>query len=205
MNAILRVDWLPSPDLFVAELVQRVGAGYGRALVPITRALLGAGGDASGLVQFTRDPKTKAAFLLGCAAEEVASLGGRLSGKQDKDYLRAVVEQLKTSARPIRSKRISPDFRRLVALFREEPYRMRVQVVKYMLATHGMTTLSERVAADQVCQLAIECTAMTDGIAGTLIDMIEAAHPVAVRSPSGRRAARSVSMASAYQWDLQPV
>lgn len=172
MNKVEFVRWLPAADQFVSELVERVQAGYSKALVPIGKAIVSAGGDRERMVEFVGSPSAKAAFLLGCCAEEVASLSDRLQGQEEKEFLRAVINELGQHADSLKARRISPDFRRLYSSFREVPTRSRVQTLSYMLDVNGLAEINEIVAADPVCQLAIECTAMTDGIAGVLLDLV---------------------------------
>ncbi len=173
MNFVRSIEWLPAPELFVAELAARVGSGYPKATVPICTAIRRAGAAPDRILAFARDPLARAHFLLGCCAEEIAALEGRLDRRREAAFLRTVVARLRPHARPIPARRISPLLRRLVAAFRADPARTRFRTVLAMLEATGNEDIAALLAADAAAPLAIECSVTVDGIAGTLLRLVE--------------------------------
>ncbi|UUP18334.1 hypothetical protein [Nitratireductor thuwali] len=172
-----RYPYLVSPDPFVRELVARIDRGFPKAAAVMAQAIGMVCGDAERPIRFLRNPASKAAFLVGCCAEEVATLAGNLPSREGRIFLRETIEQLKRHARPLKAKRISPDFRRLVADYRGNPTGMRLKTACYMLRVNGMHQLEEVLIADPVASLSIEVTVVIDGVAGTLLDTMS--HPLA--------------------------
>jgi hypothetical protein len=170
MNVVHSRDWVPDAAPFVAELARRADAGYATAMVPIAKALTMAGAAQGKVLQLAGARRTKAAFLLGCCAEEVAMIDGVLDARSEKAFLRAVAERLRPHARALTFKRIGPDLRRLVAQFRASPARTRLQTVAYMLEVNAMGEIAQRLDSHPVAQLAIECTVGIDGVAGVLVE-----------------------------------
>lgn len=159
-----------SPDRFVHELVRRVDQAYPVTLASITKALASVSGGYPELIGAMRNPLTRSGFLLGCAAEEIVSVSSYLEGKTERAFIRDVVNELRLFARPLPVKRIGPDLRRLLSDFKEHPNRMRVRSVRYMLQLNNLENLAEKLESSGTCALAIECTVVTDEVAGVLWD-----------------------------------
>lgn len=175
MGTSQEITALPAAECFVSELLRRVDDGYPDAIRTIAKAIAAAGGDGSQVVQFARSPLSKAAFTLGCCAEELAALGPRLGTEEGRAFVRDILGELRPHVRPLTIRRLSPDFRRLLAKFRDKPTRMRLRTVQYMLEADGLSALAHLLSDDAVAELTIECTVMIDGVTGVLAESMVAA------------------------------
>lgn len=173
MNSATVIDRLPSASDFVSAMWDRVQDAYPRVMPVVATAIVQAGGDRDAIVRMAGNKANRAAFLMGCCAEELVSSGFTLKGRQAKQYVGDVVATLRPLAWPIRSRRVAPDFRRLLAAYEQEPVRMRVKTIQHMLAVNGLENELAIVSKNEACQLQIECSVTMDGITGCLIEMMK--------------------------------
>ena len=61
-------------------------------------------------VRMVGNKANRAAFLMGCCAEELVSSGFRMKGREARRYIKEVIEALRPMAQPIRSKRVATGF-----------------------------------------------------------------------------------------------
>lgn len=155
---------------FVPELARRIDQAYPATLASITKAIAGAAGGSPELICAMRNPLTRSGFMLGCVAEEIVSVSNLMEDKFERAFIRDVIEELRPFIKPLPAKRIGPDLRSLIRDFKEQPNRMRVKSVRYMLQLNGLLGLADKIELSQGCALAIECTVATDEIAGILWD-----------------------------------
>lgn len=173
MNAASLIDRLPPAHEFVSSMWDRVQDAYPRVMPVVATAIVQAGGNRDAIVRMVGNKANRAAFLIGCCGEELVSSGFAMKGREARHYIGEVIVALRPLARPIRSKRVAPDFRRLLAEYEQEPVRMRVKSIQYMLAVNGMENELAIVAKNAACQLQIECSVTMDGITGCLIEMMK--------------------------------
>ena len=195
MNSATVIDRLPSASDFVSAMWDRVQDAYPRVMPVVATAIVQAGGDRDAIVRMAGNKANRAAFLMGCCAEELVSSGFTLKGRQAKQYVGDVVATLRPLAWPIRSRRVAPDFRRLLAAYEQEPVRMRVKTIQHMLAVNGLENELAIVSKNEACQLQIECSVTMDGITGCLIELMK---------PEGFAEAEG-NEATAVNKDLGPV
>jgi hypothetical protein len=172
MNAA-EIDLFPPAGDFVAAMWERVHNSYPRVMSVVATAIVQAGGDRDAMVQMVSNEANRAAFLMGCCAEELVSSGFQMKGREARRYIGEVIEVLRPLAQPIRSKRVAPEFRRLLAEYEQHPIRMRVNTILYMLAVNGLENEQAILSGDEACQLQIECSVMVDSVAGCLIEMMK--------------------------------
>ena len=162
----------PAASAFVVELQRRVDKAYPDTLRTIARSLVKLGADQSLLLSWMRHDLTRAGFLLGCAAEEIASVGGLFEPAREKRFIREVVACLQAPAKPMPAKRVGPALRRLVKEFKAFPSRSRTRTVQFMLELQQLEEIGARLESDPSRCLAIECTVASDEVAGLLLDQI---------------------------------
>jgi hypothetical protein len=172
----------PPAAIFVAAVWDRVQNAYPRVMSVVATAIVQAGGDRDATVRMVGNKANRAAFLMGCCAEELVSAGFQMKGRAARRYIGDVIEALRPLVRPIGSKRVAADFRRLLRTCEQPLVRMRVNSILYMLAVNGLENEQAIVSGDEACQLQVECSVMVDSVAGCLIEMMKqesSAHPQA--------------------------
>ena len=65
-----------------------------------------------------------------------------------------MIEALRPLAHPITSKRVAPQFRRLLTRYEQHPVRMRAKTIQYMLETSGLEREQTIVGENGACQFA---------------------------------------------------
>ncbi|MCG6114050.1 MAG: hypothetical protein MEQ84_02530 [Mesorhizobium sp.] len=173
MNAVSATDRFPPASDLVSAMWDRVLNSYPRTMSVVATAVVQAGGDRSAIVRMVGKKANRSAFLIGCCAEELVSTGFVLKGREARRYIGEIIDALRPHVTPIRSKRVAPDFRRLLTDYEQHPVRMRVKTVQYMLAVNGLKDEQAIVSDSSACQLQIECSVMMDGITGCLIEMMK--------------------------------
>jgi len=169
----LQIDRYPAAGDFASTMSGRVMDAYPRVMTVVATALVQAGGDREAIVRMVGKKATRAAFLMGCCAEELVSSGIVMKGREARRYIAEVIEALRPLAHPITSKRVAPQFRRLLTRYEQHPVRMRAKTIQYMLETSGLEREQTIVGENGACQLQIECSVTMDGIAGCLVDMMK--------------------------------
>jgi hypothetical protein len=173
MNTTAETDRFPKASDFVAKMWDRVQNAYPSVMSVVATAIVQAGGDRDAIVRMVGNKANRAAFLMGCCAEELVSSGLVMKGREARSYIGEVVEALRPLAQPIRSKRVAPDFRRLLTEYGEHPVRMRAKTINYMLAVNGLQNEQVIVSKNPGCELQIECSVTMDGITGCLVEMMK--------------------------------
>lgn len=172
MNAPLDAHTLPPANDFIAAMWCKVQNAYPRVMSIVATAIVQAGGDKDAIVRMAGNKASRAAFLMGCCAEELVSSGFEMKGRQAKRYVREMIEALCPLVRPMKSKRVAPDFRRLMMEYGQHPVRMRAKTVKYMLAVSGLEREQIIVSENASCQLQVECSVTVDGVTGCLVELM---------------------------------
>jgi len=181
MDAVTTNDRYPSAGAFASRMSDGVLGAYPRVMRVVATALVQAGGDGDAIVRMVGNKTSRAAFLMGCCAEELVSSGIVMKGREARRYIGEVIEALRPLTHPIRSKRVAPDFRRLLTEYEEHPVRMRVKTIRYMLEMNGLAGEQTILSEDAACQLQIECSVVVDGFTGCLIGMMK---PEELASPT---------------------
>jgi hypothetical protein len=172
MNAIVTTTPFPPAADFVQALWARLQQGYPQAIGITCRALAEAGADRDELLRLAGNGASRGAFLIGCCAEELVATGSSFKGRTHRQYVAELVELLKPLARPIRSRRVGPDLRRLIVAGAESPTRLRVRSVDYMLEINDLSVARAILASHPACQLQVECSITVDGISGCLMELM---------------------------------
>lgn len=177
----------PAADAFVAELQRRVDSAYPTTLLTIARSLVKLGADQAVLLAWMRHDLTRAGFLLGCVAEEIASIDGLFEPTREKKFVREVVECLRIPAKPLPVKRMGPALRQLIKEFKASPLHSRTRMVQFMLELQQLHEIGAELDSNSSLSLAIECTVASDGIAGLLWDQIANPEAATLQSRRARR------------------
>lgn len=166
---------LPRSDEFVDQLDRQICLTYGQTIETISRALGRAGANPEKLIAFSKSARSRACFLMGCCAEELALFDGEYGPEKTCRFLQDVIGDLQPRVRPISARQVPTELRRLMVDFKSYPVRCRTMTVQYMLSSCGETDMVSMLRGNAVSQLMIELTVLHDGVSGTLRQLVEQA------------------------------